>query len=157
MNACTSGKMNFVAVHGEKEINFSEAIKSKSNSIPDYFWFLRRQELSEDQKNDLQLFAIECAERVLPIFEIKYPDDKRPRTAIETAKLYLSKQATIDDLEEARWAAADAAFAADATSDAAHAAHAAFAAAYYADAAYAEKQWQIERLAEIVLTWENAA
>lgn len=34
-------------------------------------------------------FAILCAEAVLENFESKYPDDKRPREAIEAAKNYL--------------------------------------------------------------------
>jgi hypothetical protein len=36
-------------------------------------------------------FAIYCAELALPIFEGKYPDDKRPRRAIQTAKAWLKK------------------------------------------------------------------
>jgi hypothetical protein len=33
------------------------------------------------------LFAADCAERVLPLFEVAYPDDNRPRKAIEVAHL----------------------------------------------------------------------
>ena len=33
-----------------------------------------------------RLWAIACAELVLPIFEAEYPDDDRPRLAIEAAK-----------------------------------------------------------------------
>ena len=59
-------------------------------------------------------FAVLCAESVLIHFESRYPDDNRPRKAIEAAKLYL-------------------------TANAANAANAAYAAAYAAayDAAYA--------------------
>jgi hypothetical protein len=35
-------------------------------------------------------FAVKCVELVLPIFEAKYPSDKRPRLAFETAKKYLT-------------------------------------------------------------------
>ncbi|MBU2527694.1 MAG: hypothetical protein KKC03_13945 [Bacteroidetes bacterium] len=63
--------------------------------------------------------AIYAAELVLPIYEKEYPDDKRPRNAIEAAKAYLRKPS-----------AAYAAYAA-------HAAYAADAAAHAADAAYA--------------------
>ena len=32
----------------------------------------------------LAVLAIDCAERVLPFFEVNYPEDDRPRNAIET-------------------------------------------------------------------------
>lgn len=45
-----------------------------------------------DQSTKKQIrvqFSILCAERVLPIFEQRYPDDKRPRQAIEAAKEWM--------------------------------------------------------------------
>jgi hypothetical protein len=41
-----------------------------------------------DQKT-LAVWAIDCAERVLPYFEEKFPEDRRPRQAIETLKIWL--------------------------------------------------------------------
>jgi hypothetical protein len=41
-----------------------------------------------DQKT-LALWAIDCAERVLPFFEENYPEDNRPRRAIETLKKWI--------------------------------------------------------------------
>ncbi len=38
----------------------------------------------------LALWAIACAERVLPYFEIKYPKDLRPRNAIETLRAWIN-------------------------------------------------------------------
>jgi hypothetical protein len=35
------------------------------------------------------LWAIDCAERVLPYFEDRYPKDRRPREAIETLKTWV--------------------------------------------------------------------
>jgi hypothetical protein len=35
------------------------------------------------------LWAIDCAERVMPYFEEKYPQDHRPRLAIETLKRWI--------------------------------------------------------------------
>ena len=122
-----------------------------------------------------RLFACDCAERVLPIFESICPDDDRPRRAIETARRYAVGEATADELAAARaaaaaWAAAraaagDAAWAAAAAAwaaarAAAAAARAAARAAAWAaraaagDAAWAaraaagdaEKRWQAERL-----------
>jgi hypothetical protein len=75
--------------------------------------------------------AILCAEEVIGIYEKKYPDDKRPRLAIEAAIAYANNPS-----EENRIAAANAA---NAAYDAAYAyvAYAAYAAAYVAYAAYA--------------------
>ena len=78
----------------------------------------------------MRLFACDCAERVLHLYEEKYSDDKRPRHAIEIARRYVNGEASKDELyaaATAAWAAADAAW------DAAAAARAAARAA--ADAA----------------------
>ena len=75
-------------------------------------------------------FAILCAESVLKYFEDKYPDDDRPRKAIEAAKEYLKTKLAAYAAADA----ADAAYAAYAAADAADAARAAYAAA---GAAYA--------------------
>lgn len=74
----------------------------------------------------------DCAETALPIWEKKYPNDKRPRNAIETARKFADGKATAKELDAAR-AAADAA-AADAA-NAPNATNAAFAATFAADAA----------------------
>jgi len=37
----------------------------------------------------LALWAIDCAERVLPYFEEEYPEDRRPRQAIETLQAWI--------------------------------------------------------------------
>jgi hypothetical protein len=46
-------------------------------------------QIFQPDKKVLALWAIDCAERVLPYFEEKYPDDKRPRKALETVKEWL--------------------------------------------------------------------
>ena len=90
-------------------------------------------EASNDSMEKLSL-AIQCAERVLFIWEEKYPNDKRPRQAIEAAKVYLADP-TKENADTAA-SAADAASAASADDDGAT--HAAYAAAYVTDnAAYA--------------------
>lgn len=86
-------------------------------------------------------YAIYAAEQVLGIFEKEYPNDDRPRKAIEAVKKYLKNPSrhseravcvsATDAFDAARAAGAFlAAFAIDATDafDAAHAARAAFAA-----------------------------
>jgi len=42
--------------------------------------------VKKTDKKILAVWAIDCAERVLPYFEKKYPKDKRPRKAIEILK-----------------------------------------------------------------------
>ena len=74
-----------------------------------------------------RLFAADCAERVLPIFERERPGDDRPRKAIAAARDYAN-----GDIDAAAWAAARAA---------------AWAAAEAADAAEAAAwEWQAERI-----------
>jgi hypothetical protein len=94
------------------------------------------------QLDDKRRYAIFAAKLVLPIFETKYPEDKRPRKAIAAAEKYLESPTE----KNAAAVASDAADAADAAvaSDAAYAAYAAYAArdavrdaAYAAYAAYA--------------------
>ena len=53
-------------------------------------------------------YAIFAAEQVISIYEKKYPDDKRPRKAIEAAKKYL-KNSTKENKADATYAVAAAA------------------------------------------------
>jgi len=100
--------------------------------IKDFNWFLiKKCDLTTKEK---QLFALHCAKQVLPIYEEKYPGDKRVRECIETTQLFIDGKIGVDELREKRNAAADAdADAYDADADAYAAA--AYAAAYAADAA----------------------
>jgi hypothetical protein len=75
----------------------------KDGILPDHFY-----EYSKLDDRKLRLFACDCAERVLPIFEKQYPDDKRPRQAIDTARKFANGDATQEELAAA-WAAAWAA------------------------------------------------
>jgi hypothetical protein len=45
--------------------------------------------VSKTDHQTLAVWAIDCAERVLPYFEQKYPDDHRPRDAIETLQTWI--------------------------------------------------------------------
>ena len=92
-------------------------------------------------------WAAECAKRVLRHYEDRYPEDKRPREAIQAALKWAK-----DPTEAESAAAAAAAYAASA----AYAAYAAAAYAAYAaaDAAYAarseEREWQSDRLLKLL-------
>ena len=58
----------------------------ETNGVVDALWAFR---CVEESKPVTVQFAIECAERVLPRFEAKCPNDVRPRKAIEAAKAWL--------------------------------------------------------------------
>ena len=113
-----------------------------------------------------RMFACDCAERVLPIYERDYPGDARPRTAIEVARRYADGNATQEELDAAEaaagavaraaewgtawvaaWAAAGAAAGA-AVEVAAGAA--AWATAWAAAARDAECTWQTQHLCELL-------
>jgi len=113
-----------------------------------------------NEKN-LRLFAADCAERALPIWEKKYPDDDRPLKAIKAARAFAkgkisfktviaARNAAYDAAYDAGAAAAAAAYAATAAADATAAAAvaAAYAAADAAAARKKERKWQIKRLEE---------
>ena len=93
-------------------------------------------------KDRLRLVAADFAERVLHIYESKYPNDDRPRKAIEAARSG-DKNAAADAAAAAAYAAAAAAYAYAAAADA-DAAAAAANAAYAAYARKKEEQSQIE-------------
>lgn len=115
------------------------------------------------------LFKARCAERVLPIFEARFPDDDRPRQAIAASLAFARGELTKSDLHRFYRDAYAAAYVAyDAYNAAAYAAADAYAAAYAAaaaarDAAYAsardsacvaaeeaEWRWQEKLLADII-------
>jgi hypothetical protein len=87
--------------------------------------------MTHEQKVQYAIFA---AEQVIDIYEKKYPNDDRPRKAIEAAKNYL-KDKSLENKNAAYTTATDAAYAAYAAADAAAYAAAAADAAYVAAAA----------------------
>jgi hypothetical protein len=100
---------------------------TKELSCPDWY-------IDDKKRRRVQVqFAVLCAESVLHIYENQYPDDNRPRKAIEAAQNYLKKPSNAAaKAANAAAKAANAAYAAKATK----AAYAAYAAAYAAKAAY---------------------
>ena len=108
-----------------------------------------------------RLFACDCAERVLYLFEARHPDDGRPRKAIEIARRYAEGKAAVEELAAARDVAWDVAWdvardvAWEAALNASRAASwatslaAPWAVAWEA-ALNAERQWQVWRLRKIL-------
>ena len=148
--------------------------KSVSEILDKPFSELINHQIFQPDKKALALWAMVCAEHVLPLFEEKYPEDKRPRKALETLKEWINTG--IFKMSVVRKASLDAhAAAKDAKEDyakyAAHAAGQAVATAHVpthalgssvygikAVAAYSgnvnecvvkERNWQLQRLRDI--------
>ena len=133
--------------------------------------------MKTDQQT-LALWAMDCAERVMPYFEEQFPEDLRPRQAIETLKAWIDtglfkmaviRKASLDSHAAAREAGEDspvrsAARAAGQAVATAHVAAHSLGAAIYAQqaifratnspdagaAAARERDWQYRRLLELV-------
>jgi hypothetical protein len=73
----------------------------------DRLWVVLRPELIDDE--DLHELACRFAEAVLPIWEAKYPEDRRPHAAIAAKRAWLRGEITGAELEAARDAAREAA------------------------------------------------
>ena len=73
-----------------------------SNGVEDAIWALRAV---DDHKREIRLFAADCAESVLHIYENAHPDDDRPRKAIEAARRYANGEISKEELEDASRAA----------------------------------------------------
>ena len=165
LDACNEGyDMVAKALGGDSAYGMNKPIPLSAilehAGIKNTFWCLRRLALDPLQQRDLRLFAADCAEHVLPCFEGRHPNDKRPREAIQAAKDFANGILSRGQLK----IAADAAYAAANAANAANAADAAYAAAYAANAANAayaayaadaERQYQTEKLMEILIKWES--
>ena len=82
----------------------------ESNGIEDTLWAFRAVALKSVNDAKIHLFAADCAEMVLPIYEKEYPNDYRPRKAIQAARDYANGLISAGELVVAR---ADASAAAD--------------------------------------------
>jgi len=137
-NACKEGLEAFKAQTETDGIKIIEAIikTGDDEKIEWGNWLIVRM---MDKKQKIQ-YAVFAAEQVLEIFEKKYPEDKRPRKAIEAAKKCIEND-TEENYIAARVVASDAAWAARAACDAARAASAAMVAASDAAMAAASAAW----------------
>jgi len=61
--------------------------------------------LSEGDRRQVGLWAADCAERVLPLFEAKAPSDTRPREAIEGIRAFARGANRTARLRSLAWAA----------------------------------------------------
>ena len=144
----------------------------ESNGIKDTLWAFRAV---QGKDKEIRLFAADCSEMVLPIYEKEYPNDYRPRKAIHAARDYANGLISAGELVAARadasaaadagmtkraaasakWAAVSAAWDAASAASAADAALAAQRAA--ADAALAAKWAAVSAAADAGITAKEAA
>ena len=68
--------------------------------IEDRFWAVLRDELLDERT--LRLWATDCAEQVLPLYESHRPGDDRPRKAIEAARGYARGLISLEKMAAAR-------------------------------------------------------
>jgi hypothetical protein len=61
--------------------------------------------MSEEDRRRIALWAADCAERVLPLFEAKAPSDTRPRKAIEGTRAFALGGKRTGQLRSLAWAA----------------------------------------------------
>ena len=130
--------------------------------------------VSKTDHKTVALWAIDCAERVMPYFEEKYPQDRRPRQALETLKTWIDtgvfkmaviRKASLDSHAAAREVGEDsparsAAHAAGQAVATAHVPQHPYGSAIYAqqaiyratnsmDAVESERDWQYHHLLEL--------
>ena len=109
-NACSSGLATLIASLPEKHteaklIPLSHVLKS--NGLEHGLWALAAT--TKDARKVAARMAIEFARQSLENFEKLYPEDKRPRTALEVAADFLDGKATLKEGESAACAVESAA------------------------------------------------
>lgn len=151
LSACASGYQVFVKAHGDKEVKLSKCLES--NSWDDIWWLISNtySQFSKQQKTDLRLLGCEYALIVLPNFEKEFPEDKRPRLAIEASRAFAKGDITEKELKAAAEAAAESAESA-AEKELKAAARSAAAAARSAEAAM---KINTKMLMKLLIKWES--
>jgi hypothetical protein len=106
-----------------------EVLTAEDKSVAEQARLIKRVDTWNEKT--LRLFAADCAEHVLGIYEKQYPKDEHPRKSIQAARDFANG---LIDANAANAASNDAAYAANAASASAYAANAAYAAANAASA-----------------------
>ena len=142
-------------------LNIIDSPDYKRNAADDILWLLQkmRQKHIKGARYILLTALADIMEHVLPAFEEKHPDNKRPRKAIEAIRLFRDRKISKKKLIATTAYADAAAYAATTAYADAHVYAAAYAdtatyvaayvAAFDADAT-AEREWQIEHLRELL-------
>jgi hypothetical protein len=123
LNPCKDRYDNYLKYYGDKELTIRQFMGRKHITQSDKLWVAFRLM----PKDNIRLAAADIAESVLHIYENAYPNDDRPRKAIEAAR-----KGDVDAAVNAADRAANAADAAYADANAYAAAYAAVNVATYA-------------------------
>ena len=99
LRPCIDGWENLIEHYPNWEGAPLDFLKLEHISVEEKQWLFLREEYVP--KRELHLYACLCAEQVLHIFEKEYPDDKRPREAIEAKRLWLDGKISDDALDSA--------------------------------------------------------
>src|SRR6056300_702594 len=83
-NPCKDGLENFISHHEDFFGSPLELLELENVPVSDKFWLLLRNEFIPE--NDLHELGCKFAESVLHLYEEQYPNDQRPRQAIETKR-----------------------------------------------------------------------
>ena len=154
-------KLSFIK---QNEITIADIMNSEIPMKDKRWWFINACEMTTKNRIDLALIL---ARVVLPIYENKYPNDKRVRECLDAIDDFNAGKITRDDLLAKRRDAAYAAVAADADADAdaaaaayavaygAYAADAADAAAYAADADAADAAYKKAFITAVIKFFED--
>src|ERR1700744_4644627 len=78
----------------QEDITLESILKSEI-PVRDKYWFVCKKLTTKEQNKQI---AIAVAELVLPLFDRRYPEDKRPREAIEAAKAFIAGHISLDEL-----------------------------------------------------------
>ena len=102
LNACKSGLKTFISAHGDADVKLSQALES--NGWDDIWWYIKAAypDFSQNQKNELNLLGCDWAESCLVNFESVYPDDKRPRLAIQVSRGCINGLISLDEIAAAK-------------------------------------------------------
>jgi hypothetical protein len=109
-NACSGGLETLTASLGpkwadDKEISLTRILKS--NGLDHAIWAMRAT--TEPCKREIVLLSVDFAMEALKVFESYFPDDKRPREALQAASDFMDGKITLAQLENKRSAAYSAA------------------------------------------------
>jgi hypothetical protein len=102
LKACESGVKIFKDAHGSNTVTLSQALES--NGWDDIWWFIGEayNKFSKEQQNDLVLLGCTWAMDCLHHFENEFPNDLRPRLAIEAKINFINGEITKEELESVR-------------------------------------------------------
>lgn len=106
--ACAPSYRKFFRVHRKyaEDDPIPLTVILETNGLDDALWCLKAT--TEPSERFVRELACDFAEHLLPIWEAAYPDDKRPKEAIEVTRRFARGEATQADLSAARSAAQDA-------------------------------------------------